>query len=80
MLLEKENEYMITGIVIVEKGNIRRMYIVKPKDWLNPDTNIINAQILISAVQRLLINPITKQDQFQVKWRGAVLYRMRVKI
>ena len=36
---------MITGIVIVEKGNTRRMYIVNPKDWLNPDTNRIQAQI-----------------------------------
>ena len=36
---------MIIGIVIAEKGNTRRMYIVKLKDWLNPDTNRITAQI-----------------------------------
>jgi hypothetical protein len=36
---------MITGIVFVEKRNTRRVYIVKPQDWLNPDTNRIQAQI-----------------------------------
>ena len=43
--LRNGGEYMITGIVIIEKGNARRMYIVKPKDWLNPDTNRIIVQI-----------------------------------
>jgi hypothetical protein len=45
IFLEEENKYMITGIVIIEKGNAKRMYITNPKDWLNPDINIINTQI-----------------------------------
>jgi hypothetical protein len=60
ILLEKENEYMITGIVIIEKENARRMYVAKPKDWLNPETNVINAQIPYIGGTEIIDNPIAK--------------------
>ena len=32
-------------ITVIQKGNPRRVYLVKLNDWLNPDKFVINAQV-----------------------------------
>jgi hypothetical protein len=36
---------MVSALIISQKGNARRRYIVRAEDWLNPEIYLIDAQI-----------------------------------